>query len=82
MNSRIFSQTNLYKFKISLAKKNWEETFFLCCDVDAAYDSFWSEYSRVFEMCFPIIEKQCYVCRAPYIQKYKNSAVANLPSTS
>ncbi len=36
MNSRIFSQTNLYKFKISLAKKNWEETFFFmlwcgCC---------------------------------------------------
>jgi hypothetical protein len=53
INSRIFSQTNLTKFKNTLAEKNWEETF-SCLEVEAAYDAFWNEYSNVYNLCFPI----------------------------
>jgi len=53
INSRIFSQTNLLKFKNLLASKNWEETL-ACWEVGTSYDAFWEIYSSCYNSCFPI----------------------------
>ena len=53
IKTRIFSQSNLLKFKNSLGSQNWEETL-ACWDVDTSYNAFWEVYSNIYESCFPI----------------------------
>jgi hypothetical protein len=55
--SRDFSLQNLNNFKLDLSSTNWN-TVYDANDVDSAYDCFWSNYSKLFNLHFPLKRKR------------------------
>ena len=51
--ARLFNELNLNNFKASLGGTNWEPVT-RTNDVNIAYDKFWSAYTELFELNFPL----------------------------
>ena len=53
---RKFSETNISKFKLSLANTNWDDVF-TSLDTSTACDKFIAKFNNHFEKCFPLITR-------------------------
>ena len=53
---RKFSETNISKFKLSLANSNWDDVF-TSLDTNTACDKFIAKFNNHFEKCFPLITR-------------------------
>ena len=54
VSKRSFTNENVTNFKNALSNLNWHETL-LHNDVDAAFNSFWTLFSELYQLHFPII---------------------------
>jgi hypothetical protein len=50
---RISNAENINRFKMLLAASDWADVTTSQC-VDSSYDAFWSIYSNLYEICFPL----------------------------
>jgi hypothetical protein len=50
---RDFNQDNVNRFRALLAASDWSDVTNSQC-VDGAYTAFWSNYSDLYEICFPV----------------------------
>ena len=54
---RDFSLANLERLKAALTSQNWQETLALQ-DVDPSFDSFWTIFKQLFDICIPLTTKK------------------------
>ena len=54
VKSRLVNKVNLEKFKNNLQNVNWDEVT-SCDNVDDCYNKFWTLYSLLFDIHFPLV---------------------------